>query len=84
MFECLQLVTNIGCFSAIDIIDNTLGGLIGWGIFKLIYKQTPKRLKTLSVVSIVTLAIAVPLAIFALVKTLSMWNFYLAILTKTY
>ena len=84
MFECLQLVTNIGCFSAIDIVDNTLGGLVGWGIFKLIYKQTPKRLKTLSVVSIVTLAIAVPLAIFALVKTISMWDFYLAILTKTY
>lgn len=83
-FECLQLVTNIGCFSAIDIIDNTLGGLVGWGVYALIYNETPKRLKTLSVASIVILAIAVPLAIFALVKTISMWDFYVAILTKTY
>ena len=83
-FEYLQLVTNIGCFSAIDLVDNTLGGLVGWGVYMLIYNDTPKRIKGLSVASIVILCIAVPLTIFALVSTISMWDFYLAILTKTY
>ena len=83
-FEYLQLVTNIGCFSAIDLVDNTLGGLVGWGVYMLIYNDTPKRIKGLSVASIVILCIAVPLTIFALLSTISMWDFYVAILTKTY
>lgn len=83
-FEMLQLVTHIGCFAAIDLVTNTLGGLIGWGFFKLIEKSTVKHPKGWSIASIVVMVFAVPVAIYALVGTIKMLDVYIAVLTKTY
>lgn len=83
-FEMLQLVTHIGCFAAIDLVCNTLGGLLGWCLFKLIYRNKPKHTKVLSVVSIVMLVALVPLALYALIKTATMFDFYLDILLRRY
>ena len=45
-FEAMQLITYIGCFSAMDLVTNTLGGTLGCLIYKLIYKDTPERIKS--------------------------------------
>ena len=36
--ECTQLITQRGYFEVQDLIINTLGGIIGWIIFSLIYR----------------------------------------------
>ncbi|TFJ92373.1 VanZ family protein [Lentibacillus salicampi] len=35
--ECLQVVFSIGSFDVDDLVLNTFGGLLGYGVFKLIY-----------------------------------------------
>lgn len=37
LIELLQLVTKRGLFEFDDIIHNTLGAVIGYGVYKLIY-----------------------------------------------
>ena len=82
MFECVQLVSNIGCFESMDVVTNALGGLIGYLIYKLIYKNNPKRIKILIIASFIALTILVPLAFYAVDKTVNMFDFYLDILLK--
>lgn len=84
VFETVQLLTNIGCFSAVDLITNTIGGLIGYMIYKLIYKDTEKRIKLLTAVTYVVMAAVVILVCYALVKTASMLGFYWDILSRRY
>lgn len=36
--ECTQLVTRLGVFDVDDLLMNTLGGLIGYGIYHVIHK----------------------------------------------
>ena len=83
-FEMLQLITLIGCFGAIDLVTNTLGGLIGWGLFKLVKKSVAKHPKGWSIASIVVIILALPIAIYALVGTIQTLDVYLGILSKTY
>ena len=83
-FEMFQLISLIGCFVAIDLVTNTLGGLIGWALFKLVQKSVTKYPKGWSIASIVVIVLALPIAIYALVGTIQMLDVYLGILSKTY
>ena len=83
-FEMLQLISLIGCFGAIDLVTNTLGGLIGWGLFKLVEKSVTKHPKGWSIASIVVIVLALPIAIYALVGTIKIADVYWAVLTRTY
>ena len=83
-FEMFQLISLIGCFGAIDLVTNTLGGLIGWALFKLVQKSVTKQPKGWSIASIVVIVLALPIAIYALVGTIKMLDVYLGILSKTY
>ena len=83
-FEMLQLISLIGCFGAIDLVTNTLGGLIGWALFKLVQKSVTKQPKGWSIASIVVIVLALPIAIYALVGTIQMLDVYLGILSKSY
>lgn len=83
-FEMFQLISLIGCFGAIDLVTNTLGGLIGWVVYKLIYKNTPTHNKVLSAISIVMVFVMVYLSTHALVGTIKIVDVYWAVLTRTY
>ena len=46
VFECLQIITGLGIADIDDLILNSIGGLTGWLIFRLIFKadnSTGKR-----------------------------------------
>lgn len=81
-FESLQLVTHIGCFTAIDLITNTLGALIGYAVYRLLYKRTPKRQTALSIVSVLMLPVLLLLVGFAVVRTAGMLDFYRDVLLR--
>ena len=83
-FEMFQLASLIGCFGAIDLVTNTLGGLIGWLAYKLIYKDTPKHNKVLSIISLVVMCFMVYIAIYALVGTIKIWDVYVDVLLRRY
>ena len=83
-FEMFQLISLIGCFGAIDLVTNTLGGLIGWALFKLVEKSVTKHPKDWNIASIVMIVLALPIAIYALVGTIQTLDVYLGILSKTY
>ena len=80
--ECAQLISNIGCFEAMDILTNTLGGFFGYVIFKLIYKDTEERIRVLKAVSCVMLIILTALVFYALTNTVNMLDFYLDVLLR--
>lgn len=81
-FESMQLVSHIGCFSAMDLVTNTLGGTLGFLIYKLIYKDTSKRIGILTIVSYIFLAVVVFLVCYALIKTTMMLGFYFDVLWR--
>ncbi len=83
-FEAMQLITHIGYFDSLDLVTNTLGGTLGCLLYKLIYRDTQKRIRVLNVVSYVALGMAAVLASYALVKTIAMLDFYFAILSGRY
>ena len=38
IIECVQLMTGRGYYELQDLVFNTLGGVIGWGVFQIIYR----------------------------------------------
>lgn len=81
-FESLQLVTHIGCFTAIDLVTNALGALIGYAVYRLIYKRTPKRQAVLSIISVLMLPVLLILVGFAVARTAGMLDFYRDVLLR--
>ena len=82
LFEGLQLITHIGCFTAIDLVTNTLGGTVGYFVYKLLYKSTPRRQIGLCIASVLALVIVVPLVYYAVTRTAAMMDFYLDVLYR--
>lgn len=56
-FEVLQFIFSIGASDITDVITNTLGGLIGIGIFMVLRKLFKRKYKT--VINIVSLIFAI-------------------------
>ena len=81
-FETPQLITHIGCFEAMDIVTNTLGGLIGYLFYRLIYGYNPIRLRVLKIISVIMLAVLVILICHAAVNTGGMIDFYMDVLYR--
>ncbi len=81
-FELLQLISNIGAFSAVDLVTNTVGALIGYLVYRLIYKNSPKRIKALVTVSSVMIIFLGILVYRAVMNTANMFDFYIDILLK--
>jgi glycopeptide antibiotics resistance protein len=53
MFEGLQFILRIGAFDITDIITNTLGGIIGFMIFKAIEKALNNSVKAQKFINII-------------------------------
>ena len=53
MFEGLQFILRVGAFDITDIINNTLGGIIGLLIFEAIEKLFNNRVKSQKFITII-------------------------------
>ncbi|MGR5961227.1 VanZ family protein [Bacillus cereus] len=56
-FEAIQFIFAIGRSDITDVLDNTLGGVIGIGIYALLFKIFKNR--TVKVVNILALVVTV-------------------------
>lgn len=83
-FEVFQLFSLVGAFASKDLITNLLGAILGYLIFRLIYKKNNGviRLTILNVLSIFGVITFVPIAIFAIVNTIQDINIYIEIFTR--
>ncbi len=80
LMESIQIFTLIGGFSYFDLVLNTLGGVIGFFILKLINKK--KFTKALNVATISFLSVFAPIAVFAVVNTIANIGFYIDVLLR--
>ena len=83
-FEVFQLFSLVGAFASKDLITNLLGAILGYLIFRLIYKKNNGviRLTILNVLSIFAIITFVPIAIFAIVNTIQDIDIYIEIFTR--
>ena len=73
-------VTLIGGFSYLDLLTNTLGGIIGYYIYKLIYRE--KNIRGLNIASIIMILLFVPIVVFAAINTLINIEIYIDIILR--
>lgn len=82
-FEMFQLFTIIGCYSTKDLITNVLGGLMGYFLYKLIYKENqPIRNMILNICSCLVIIVIIPLTVYAVVNTIKCFDYYLEIIKR--
>lgn len=83
LFEIIQLLTLIGSFSIYDICTNIIGGIIGFGVYKLCYRllKTEKRRKGVNIALMFAISIYTPLLIYAFINTVININIYIDILS---
>lgn len=83
-FEFIQWISLIGCFGINDLITNTLGALIGYIIFKLLYKKnnSPNKIKIFNIISIVLIVIFLPIFVYAIIGTIKTIPFYIDIILR--
>ena len=68
-FEALQFILKIGAFDITDIINNTLGGIIGFGIFKTIERILNDNRKAHKLINLfATIGTIVMIALLVLLK----------------
>lgn len=72
MFEVLQFVLRVGSFDMTDIVNNTLGGIIGLMIFLAIEKVFNNSFKTQKFINIIALTGTVLMVILLLLLKLNM------------
>lgn len=68
-FEVLQFIFSIGASDITDVITNTLGGLIGIGIFMVLRKLFKRKYKT--VINIVSFTFAILFSVLMLILFLA-------------
>jgi glycopeptide antibiotics resistance protein len=70
MIEGLQYIFSIGAFDITDNITNTLGGIIGWMLFKAIEKIFKSGIKAQKIINAIAAIVTVLMIVFlALLKT---------------
>lgn len=85
-FEVFQLFSLIGSFSTKDIITNTIGGIFGYFVCRLIIKKNNSitKIKILNIISIIVIIAFMPIIIYAVLNTLKHLHLYIDILKRTY
>ena len=66
-FELFQLFTAMGCFATTDLLLNTLGGVIGMWLYRIISPKLSK--KTINILLQWLCVFTAPIALFAVVQT---------------
>lgn len=84
-FEMFQLFSAIGCYSTKDLITNVLGGIFGFLLYKILYKENQSiRYIILNICSCLVIIAILPIAIYAVVNTCKCFDYYLNVISKTY
>lgn len=79
--EIFQLFTILGSFSFTDLVTNSLGGLVGSLLYKLIYRKNRERV--FLILAICCLIILLPFTIYITMLTIENIDIYIAILSRT-
>lgn len=74
-FEILQIINCIGRFTYIDIINNTVGGIVGVLVYLLLHKHAKE--KPFAIVFTILICVLVPILIVATVNTATHIDYYL-------
>lgn len=74
-FELEQLFSGIGSYDSSDLLTNTLGGIIGMLLYKVLFQKLSDR--DLNYTSLVINIIATPIAVYAIVNTILHFDLYL-------
>ena len=69
--EVIQLFSLIGAFATKDIITNVFGAILGYFIYKLLFKTkiNNNKIKVFNTISFLLIVIFLPVAIFAIINT---------------
>ena len=80
-FEVVQLFTLLGSFQTEDLILNLFSGLLGYLIYKIIYKE--KNIKVLNILSLISIIILTPILIYGVINTINMIDVYIDVITRS-
>ena len=81
LFEIIQLFTLLGSFQTEDLILNLFSGLLGYLIYKIIYKE--KNIKVLNILSLISIIILTPILIYGVINTINMIDVYIDVITRS-
>lgn len=81
LFEIIQLFSLLGSFQTEDLILNTFSGLLGYIIYKIIYKE--KNIKVLNILSLICIIILTPILIYGVINTINMIDVYINVITRS-
>ena len=81
LFEIIQLFSLLGSFQTEDLILNTFSGLLGYIIYKIIYKE--KNIKVLNILSLICIIILTPILIYGVINTINMIDVYINVITSS-
>ena len=83
-FELFQFFSLIGSFSIFDLLANTLGGILGYLLYRLIYndKMSNKRIMILNIISIIVIIIFIPTVIYAVIIIIENLPIYIDIILR--
>lgn len=80
-FEIVQLFTLLGSFQTEDLILNLFSVLLGYLIYKIIYKE--KNIKVLNILSLISIIILTPILIYGVINTINMIDVYIDVITRS-
>ena len=81
LFEIIQLFSLLGSFQTEDLILNMFSGLLGYIIYKIIYKE--KNIKVLNILSLICIIILTPILIYGVINTINMIDVYIDVITRS-
>ena len=81
LFEIIQLFSLLGSFQTEDLILNLFSGLLGYIIYKIIYKE--KNIKVLNILSLICIIILTPILIYGVINTINMIDVYINVITRS-
>lgn len=81
LFEIIQLFSLLGSFQTEDLILNLVAGLLGYIIYKIIYKE--KNIKVLNILSLICIIILTPILIYGVINTINMIDVYIDVITRS-
>ena len=84
-FETFQLFSLIGSFSTKDLITNVLGSIIGYFIYRLMYKKenSQRKIKIYNVISTIAVVILFFIVVYAIYNTILNIDLYISVIKRT-
>lgn len=84
LYEGIQLITIIGFYDTTDLITNTLGGCIGYLIFRLLnpHQNNITKLKIFNILMIIIITISLPIVIYSIINTIKNIDLYIDVLWR--